>query len=159
MPTENTATISSPTVEVSLGEHRLNVPAGGYYDRYRMQADLDVVAGDPGVPSVDFFRALPKRVVESPIGMTSTPNFYHAMRMAQIAMPAPIAAVRERLPDGLAPLQPAPGFGFPRDARITRGSGRLSDDLASLRSARPLRIDAMTSAQLALHMPVPTSVR
>ncbi|MFT3865678.1 MAG: acetoacetate decarboxylase family protein [Solirubrobacterales bacterium] len=100
------------TVEVSLGEHVLSVPEGGYYDRYRMQADLDQVAEDPRVPSVDFFRSLPKRVVESPIGPTSTPNFYYAMRMVQIAMLAPVAAVRDRLPQGLAPLQPAPGLGL-----------------------------------------------
>lgn len=293
------------TVDVSLGEHALNVPENGYYDRYRMQADLDEVAKDPDVPSVDFFRTLPKRVVESPIGPTSTPNYCYAMRMTQIAMPAPIGAVRDRLPDGLAPLQPAPGLGlivltffaydvcdvdpyneatvaigvrpprhagpaqldflqgmrndtvygyplslpvnteiarvrgvhgyglpkwrtgieigrgdtftarvendsgetdvavelalprqtshpsgsrvrtaialsqvdgawveskslfnmlssgrslFPRGVRITRGSGRMSDDLASLRPMRPLSVDAMASGQLALNMPVPTSI-
>lgn len=100
------------TVEVSLGEHVLQVPQGGYYDRYRMRADLDEVAEDPRVPSVEFFRTLPKRVVESPIGQTSTPNFYYAMRMVQISMLAPIGSVWDRLPHGLAPLQPAPGLGL-----------------------------------------------
>jgi hypothetical protein len=303
MPTPVTDTA---TVEVSLGEHVVHVPQGGYYDRYRMRADLDEVAQDPAVPSVDFFRTLPKRVVESPIGPTSTPNYYYAMRLAQIALVAPIGAIRKRLPDGLAALQPAPGLGLvvivfysydvcdvdpykeatvaiavrpprhggpaeldfvhsrrnhttyghslalpvdteiarvrgaygyglpkwkteiefetgatvrgrvanaaggtdlaielsrpqqqhhptgaqvqttialsqidgawfesknqinvlaggssflPRDVKITRGSGRLSEELAALRPIRPLSVEVITSGQLVLNMPVPTSVR
>lgn len=100
------------TIDVQLGDRTLSVPEGGYYDRYRMQADLDEVSRDPAVPGVDFFRALPKRVVESPVGPTSTPNYYYAVRMAQIGMLAPIGAIRDRLPDGLEPLQPAPGLGL-----------------------------------------------
>lgn len=100
------------TVEVTLGAHTVQVPKDGYYDRYRMRAELDEIAQDPAVPSIEFFRALPKRVVESPIGPTSTPNYYYAMRLAQIALVAPIGAIRKRLPDGLVPLQPAPGIGL-----------------------------------------------
>lgn len=102
----------SSTTTVSLGDHVVDVPAGGYYDKYRMQADLDEVAKDPAVRSVDFFKGLPKRVIESPVGKTSTPNYYYATRTFQVVMLAPIAAVRSRLPDRLAPLQPAPGFGL-----------------------------------------------
>ena len=106
------AAASPTTTEVELGGHRLRVPAGGYYDRHRMRAGLDEVARDPAVPSVAFFRSLPKRVVESPIGPTATPNFYYAIRMAQVGLLAPIGAVRRRLPDALEPLQPVPGFGL-----------------------------------------------
>jgi hypothetical protein len=67
------------TVEGDLGGRTVHVPKGGLYDRYRMDADLDEVARDPRVKSVDFFRKLPKAKVESQIGPTLTPNFYYAM--------------------------------------------------------------------------------
>ncbi|WP_137228291.1 acetoacetate decarboxylase family protein [Streptomyces sp. BPSDS2] len=38
------------------------------------------------------------------------------------------------------------------------GEGRMADDLRSLRPKRTVRFDVMTEGQLALHMPVPTSV-
>lgn len=100
------------TTQFMLGDHAVPVPAGGYYDRYRMQADLDEVAKDPGVADVEFFRGLPKRVAESPIGSTSTPNYYYAMSVVQIGMLAPVKAIRARLPRDLQPLQPAPGVGL-----------------------------------------------
>ncbi|MFG2823528.1 acetoacetate decarboxylase family protein [Kitasatospora sp. NPDC048365] len=46
----------------------------------------------------------------------------------------------------------------PRDVRLRLGEGRMSDDLRSLRPIRTVRFDVMTEGQLALHMPVPTSV-
>ncbi|MEZ5120704.1 MAG: hypothetical protein R2736_03855 [Solirubrobacterales bacterium] len=58
-----------------------------------MNADLSEVAADPAVPSVDFLRTLPKRVVESPIG--STPDFDYAMRMVQVASAVPAPATDE----------------------------------------------------------------
>ncbi|UMP00593.1 acetoacetate decarboxylase family protein [Amycolatopsis sp. EV170708-02-1] len=48
---------------------------------------------------------------------------------------------------------------FPRGAGLRLGEGRLSDDLRSLNARKPIRLDVMTEGQLALHMPVPTSVR
>ncbi|OXM42372.1 acetoacetate decarboxylase family protein [Amycolatopsis alba] len=48
---------------------------------------------------------------------------------------------------------------FPRDIDLRLGEGRLSDDVRSLSPRRPVRLDVMTEGQLALHMPVPTSVR
>ncbi|XUL91162.1 acetoacetate decarboxylase family protein [Streptomyces galilaeus] len=47
---------------------------------------------------------------------------------------------------------------FPRGLDLRLGHGRLADDLRSLRPTRTLRLDVTTEAQLALHMPVPTSV-
>ncbi|MFD9124322.1 acetoacetate decarboxylase family protein [Kitasatospora sp. NPDC059571] len=46
----------------------------------------------------------------------------------------------------------------PRDLRLKLGEGRMSDDLRSLRPMRTIQFDVMTEGQLALHMPVPTSV-
>jgi len=99
-------------VEVELGERVVAVPKGGLYDRYRMDTDLDVVAADPRVRSVDFFRTLPKTQVHSAIGPTRTPNFYYAMSKAQITYLAPTRALRSRLPGQLDPLQIAPGIGL-----------------------------------------------
>ncbi|OMC31208.1 acetoacetate decarboxylase [Mycobacterium sp. GA-1841] len=99
-------------VEVEFGERKVTVPRGGLYDRYRMDADLDVVAADPRVRSVDFFRTLPKTQVQSAIGPTRTPNFYYAMSKAQITYLAPMKALRSRLPRELDPLQVVPGIGL-----------------------------------------------
>jgi len=100
------------TVDVDLGGRPVAVPAGGLFDRYRMDTDLDEVAADPRVDSVDFFRALSKTRVDSPIGSTATPNFYYAMSSARLTMIAPSKAIRRRIPAELAPLEIAPGLGL-----------------------------------------------
>lgn len=100
------------TVEVDLGGHLVTVPEGGLFDRYRMNTDLDEVASDPRVSSVDFFRRLPKTEVDSAIGPTLTPNFYYRMSSARLTMLARSRAIRARLPGALAPLEVAPGLGL-----------------------------------------------
>ncbi|MGW1202620.1 acetoacetate decarboxylase family protein [Streptomyces cyaneofuscatus] len=100
------------TVEVTLGERTVGIPAGGLFDRYRMQTDLDEVAKDPRVAGVEFFRSQPKVQVQSNIGPTFTPNFYYAMSNARLTMIAPTRAIRRRLPRELDPLQIAPGYGL-----------------------------------------------
>ncbi|MFG2167910.1 acetoacetate decarboxylase family protein [Micromonospora chersina] len=99
-------------VEIELGARTVTVPKGGLYDRFRMDTDLDEVAKDPRVRSVDFFRTLPKTEVQSAIGPTRTPNFYYAMSKTQITFLAPTKALRSRLPRELDPLQIAPGIGL-----------------------------------------------
>jgi hypothetical protein len=47
---------------------------------------------------------------------------------------------------------------LPRDARLTLGQGRLSEDIRSVSPRRTLRLDVTTRAQMALHMPTTTSV-
>lgn len=42
---------------------------------------------------------------------------------------------------------------LPRGVELTLGSGRLSDDVRSMRPVRNLMLDVMTSGQLALHLP------
>ncbi|MER5401296.1 MULTISPECIES: acetoacetate decarboxylase family protein [Streptomyces] len=100
------------TVKVDLGGRSVTVPKGGLYDQYRMNPDLDAVARDPRVRSVDFFRRLPKIKVDSPIGPTLTPNFYYTVSTARLTMLAPSRAIRSRLPGELAPLEIAPGLGL-----------------------------------------------
>ncbi len=100
------------TVDVDLGGRTVAVPEGGLFDRHRMNTPLDAVERDPRVPGVDFFRALPKTRVESPIGPTLTPNFYYAMSSARLTMLAPARAIRTRLPRELTPLEIAPGIGL-----------------------------------------------
>ncbi|MEU0603420.1 acetoacetate decarboxylase family protein [Streptomyces sp. NPDC006393] len=48
---------------------------------------------------------------------------------------------------------------LPRDVALRVGEGRMADDLRSLKPIRPVQFDVVTEGQLALHMPVPTSVR
>ncbi|MFI9374410.1 acetoacetate decarboxylase family protein [Streptomyces parvulus] len=100
------------TVKVDLGGREVSVPQGGLYDRYRMNPDLDEIARDPRVPSVEFFRQLPKVKVDSPIGSTLTPNFYYKISTARLTMLAPSRAIRSRLPEELSPLEIMPGLGL-----------------------------------------------
>lgn len=100
------------TTKVDLGGRTVRVPKGGLYDRYRMDTDLDVVARDPRVSGVDFFRRLPKAKVDSAIGPTLTPNFYYRISTARLTMLARSRAIRARLPGELAPLEVAPGVGL-----------------------------------------------
>lgn len=61
-----------------------------------MNTDLDEVAQDPRVGSVDFFRRMPKTRVDSRIGPTLTPNFYYRISTARLTMLAPTRAHRPR---------------------------------------------------------------
>ncbi|MGV0769444.1 acetoacetate decarboxylase family protein [Mycobacterium syngnathidarum] len=99
-------------VEVDLGGRPVQVAKDGLYVRFRMSTDLDEVARDPRVSSVDFFRKLPKTEVNSPIGPTLTPNFYYRISTAQLVMLARSRDIRTRLPKELAPLEVAPGLGL-----------------------------------------------
>ncbi|MFJ9390526.1 acetoacetate decarboxylase family protein [Nocardioides sp. NPDC101246] len=99
-------------VSAELGERTVQVPQGGFYDRFRMNPDLDEIARDPRVSGVDFFRSLAKTRIDSPIGPTYTPNFYYRMSSARLTMLARSSAIRERLPEELEPLELAPGIGL-----------------------------------------------
>ena len=103
--------VASDVVEVDLGGHLVTVPKGGLYDRFRMRTDLDEMARDPRVSSVDFFRKLPKTEVDSAIGPTLTPNFYYRISTARLVMLSRSRDIRTRLPKELAPLEVAPGIG------------------------------------------------
>lgn len=76
-------------IQVEFSEHKVEVPAGGYYDRYRMNPDLDEVARDPAAGNIDFFRRIPKRLVTSTVGPTWAPNFYYRSSNVQLLFLAP----------------------------------------------------------------------
>ncbi|QKW09860.1 acetoacetate decarboxylase family protein [Streptomyces sp. NA04227] len=48
---------------------------------------------------------------------------------------------------------------LPREVALELGEGRMSEDLRALKPIRTVQLDVMTEGQLALHMPVPTSVQ
>ncbi|MER6169221.1 acetoacetate decarboxylase family protein [Streptomyces violaceorubidus] len=48
---------------------------------------------------------------------------------------------------------------LPRGLDLQLGEGRVSDDLRSLKPIRTIQLDVTTEGQLALHMPVPTSIQ
>ncbi|AOJ92989.1 acetoacetate decarboxylase family protein [Burkholderia multivorans] len=98
--------------QVEFGTHKVEVPAGGYYDRYRMNPDLDEVARDPAAGNIDFFRRIPKRLVASTVGPTWAPNFYYRSSHVQLLFLAPADRLRAMLPIPLEPLRAYPGRGL-----------------------------------------------
>lgn len=98
--------------EVEFGQHKGNVPKDGYYDRFRMNPDLDQVAQDPAAGNVDFFRKTPKQLVESRVGPVWAPNFYYRSGNVQVLMLAPLKQLKKKLPAPLEPLQVFPGYGL-----------------------------------------------
>ncbi|KXO77972.1 acetoacetate decarboxylase [Acinetobacter venetianus] len=98
--------------EVEFGQQKVKVPKGGYYDRFRMNPNLDEVAQDPAAGNIDFFRKIPKQMVESRVGLVWAPNFYYRTSNVQVLMLAPLKQLRKKLPAPLEPLQAFPGFGL-----------------------------------------------
>jgi len=104
--------IKQQFTEVEFGQQKVKVPKGGYYDRFRMNPDLDEVAQDPAAGNIDFFRHIPKKIVESRVGPVLAPNFYYRSANVQLLMLAPIKYIKAKLPAALTPLQPFPGYGL-----------------------------------------------
>ncbi len=98
--------------EVEFAGHKVMVPKGGYYDRFRSNPDLDEVAKDPAAGNIDFFRRIPKVMVASRIGPTWAPNFYYRTSNVQALMLAPLKKLRSMLPTPLEPLHALPGYGL-----------------------------------------------
>ncbi|KAF1024625.1 MAG: hypothetical protein GAK29_02473 [Acinetobacter bereziniae] len=98
--------------EVDFGQQKVKVPLGGYNDRFRMNPDLDQVAQDPNVGNIDFFRKIPKKQIESRVGLVWAPNFYYRCSSVQILMLAPLKQLKHKLPTALEPLQAFPGYGL-----------------------------------------------
>jgi hypothetical protein len=48
---------------------------------------------------------------------------------------------------------------LPRDLELQIGQGRMAEDLRSLKPIKTVRFDVTTEGQLALHLPVPASIR
>jgi hypothetical protein len=104
--------IKQQFTEVEFGQQKVKVPKGGYYDRFRMNPDLDEVAQDPAAGNIDFFRKIPKKLVESRVGPVWAPNFYYRSSNIQLLMLAPIKQIKAKIPAALTPLQPFPGYGL-----------------------------------------------
>lgn len=104
--------MSEGWVEVEFGSERVLVPEGGYYDRFRMNPDLDEVARDPAAGDINFFRRIPKQKVESRVGRVWAPNFFYRTCSVQLLHLAPVARLRAMLPIPLEPLRPLPGHGL-----------------------------------------------
>lgn len=100
-----------PVVDVEFGGQTVQVPAGGYYDRFRMNPDLDDVARDPAAGNIDFFRRIPKQIVPSRVGPVWAPNFYYRSSNVQLLFLAPLTRLRAMLPMPLEPLRAVPGYG------------------------------------------------
>ncbi len=98
--------------QVPLGPHTVDVIAGGYYDRYRMNPDLDEVAREAGIGNVDWFRRFPKRMADSGLGSMWTPNYYYRSSSLQLVFLAPLSRLRPALPVPLEPISPVPGYGM-----------------------------------------------
>ena len=99
-------------IEVEFAGRKVAAPAGGYYDRFRSNPDLDEVARDPAAGNIDFFRRIPKQKVETRIGPAWSPNFYYRSSTIQLVYLAPLDRLRPMLPEPLEPLSPLPGYGL-----------------------------------------------
>ncbi|CAP54025.1 acetoacetate decarboxylase family protein [Gluconacetobacter diazotrophicus] len=104
--------MNDPVTEVEFGPYTVPVIKGGYYDRFRSNPDLDVVARDPAAGNIDFFRRIPKGQVQSRIGPVWAPNFYYRASSVQLLMAAPLSRLRAILPEPLEPLRAWPGHGL-----------------------------------------------
>jgi len=98
--------------QVEFGSHQIDVPAGGYYDRFRMAPNLDEVARAPAAWNIDFFRRIPKQLLASRVGSTWAPNFYYRASSIQLLLQAPFTRLRAMLPTPLEPLRTLPGYGL-----------------------------------------------
>lgn len=113
------------TTVVEFGSQKVEVPRGGYYDRFRMNPDLDEVAKDPAAGNIDFFRTISKLLVSSRVGRVWSPNFFYRTSSVQLILLAPLQRLRAALPTPLAPLQVLPGYGM---AALTFFSYRVCDN-------------------------------
>ncbi|KAL2785765.1 hypothetical protein BJX66DRAFT_347288 [Aspergillus keveii] len=114
------------TTQVEFGGQKVEVPKDGYYDRYRMNPNLDEVASDPAVgPDIDFFRKIPKKLVDSRVGQVYAPNFYYRTSSVQLVFLAPLDHLKPKLPSPLEPITALPGYGL---VALTFYSYRVCDN-------------------------------
>lgn len=78
-----------------------------------MNPKLDEVARDPAVgPDIDFFREIPKNLVDSRVGRIYAPNFYYRTSSVQLVFLAPLSRLKPKLPEPLEPITVFPGYGL-----------------------------------------------
>nr|WP_174506197.1 acetoacetate decarboxylase family protein [Acinetobacter sp. Marseille-Q1620] len=99
-------------VTVEFGMHQVLVPKGGFYDRFHTKPDLEEVTKDPRIGNVDFFRKIPKKLVDTYVGKVWSPNYYYQSSQVQLLMLAPLDKLKAKLPAKVEPLSPIPGYGL-----------------------------------------------
>lgn len=78
-----------------------------------MNPNLDEVSQDPAVEhGIEFFRKIPKKLVDSRVGQIYAPNFYYRTKSVQLVFLAPLERLRSQLPEPLEPLIALPGYGL-----------------------------------------------
>lgn len=97
---------------IEFASQFVEVPAGGYYDRYRMNPDLNEVAKDAAAGNIDFFRRFPKQQLASRLGPLWAPNFYYRTGQVQLLLLAPMSRLKAAVPVPLAPIRAIPGYGL-----------------------------------------------
>ena len=93
-------------LQVEFGPHKVDVPEGGYYDRFRMNPDLDEVARSRGGEH-RFFRRI--RSVRSRRGSAWAPNFYRSSSIQLLFRTARTPADHAA---GAARAAALPGYGL-----------------------------------------------
>jgi hypothetical protein len=78
-----------------------------------MNPNLDEVAHDPDVKAdIDYFRKIPKKLVDSRVGQLYAPNFYYRTSSIQLVFLAPLDRLKSKLPSPLEPITALPGYGL-----------------------------------------------
>lgn len=158
--------------QVEFGGQKVQVPEGGYYDRFRMNPDLHEVARDPVGGDIDFFRRIPKQMVSTRFGSALAPNSYYRSGSVQLLFLAPLARLRAILPMRLEPLAALPGHGqvaltffsyavcdndpyneVSIAVVLRRHGGPMSQLLDGLGAGAVLRLDVVKDAQLVQNIP------
>lgn len=67
---------------------------------------------ESGIGNIDFFRKIPKQLVETRIGQVWSPNYYYKTSNVQLLMLAPLDKLTAKLPAKVEPLSPIPGYGL-----------------------------------------------
>ncbi|KFI24437.1 acetoacetate decarboxylase [Haematobacter missouriensis] len=117
--------MTQETVEVEFAGYKVEVPAGGYYDRFRSNPDLEEVARDPAAGNIDFFRRIPKVQLQTRLGPAWSPNFYYRASTLQLLFLSPLTKLAALLPPPLQPLHALPGYGL---VALTYFSYRVCDN-------------------------------
>jgi len=102
-------------VTIPIGGHDVPVLAGGWYDRYRSNPPLSVIAAETPDLDLSWFSGMQKEKVD--IGFESySPNFYYENSRISAVFTADIARLRGRMPAQVLrevqPLQVWPGRGL-----------------------------------------------
>jgi hypothetical protein len=78
-----------------------------------MNPNLDEVARDSNVGAdIDYFRKIPKKLVNSRVGQIYAPNFYYRTSSIQLVFLAPLDRLKSQLPPPLEPITASPGYGL-----------------------------------------------